>query len=42
LAKNKLKKAVIKKYKSKKGHFKIKTFPEIVKMIKKDKFNNLT
>lgn len=34
--KKKLKKAVIKIYKNKNGHFKVKTFPEIVKMIRQD------
>lgn len=38
--KKKLKKAVIKIYKNKKGHFKVKTFPEIIKMIKRD-INNI-
>jgi len=33
---NKLKNADIKIYKSKNGHFNISTFPEIIKMIKKD------
>ena len=36
---SKLKNANIKIYKSKNGHFKIKTFPEIIKMIRRDKFN---
>jgi len=33
---SKLKNAVIKVYKNKNGHFKIKAFPEIIKMIKND------
>jgi predicted alpha/beta hydrolase family esterase len=37
---NKLKNAKIKIYKSKNGHFKIKTFPEIVKMINNDVANH--
>jgi predicted alpha/beta hydrolase family esterase len=37
---NKLKNANFKIYKSKNDHFKIKTFPEIIKMIKKDKLRN--
>ena len=37
---DKLKNANFKIYKSKNGHFKIKTFPEIIKMIKKDKSNS--
>ncbi|HOZ53666.1 MAG TPA: alpha/beta hydrolase [bacterium] len=38
---NKLPSANIKVYKNKNGHFKIKTFPELIKMIENDKINFL-